>query len=86
MAFQLLNSSDHKGSVARDVQITAEEWEAMKKQAELDAAAQAKDPSLFDPNAAAAPGQSGPDIGAQDTSEATALIEARDKSHSAHSA
>ncbi len=73
--------SDHKGSVARDVQITAEEWEAMKKQAEADAAAQAKDPSLFDANSLTTAGTppAGPDVGAQDTSEATAIIEAEDK-------
>ena len=69
--------SDHKGSVARDVQITAEEWEAMKKQAEADAAAQ--DPNLFDANATTAAPQ-GHDVGAQDTSEATALIQLRDES------
>ncbi|MFM9994839.1 MAG: DNA translocase FtsK 4TM domain-containing protein [Phycisphaerales bacterium] len=33
---------EHKGSLARDVQITIEEWEAMKKQAALDAEAMEK--------------------------------------------
>jgi S-DNA-T family DNA segregation ATPase FtsK/SpoIIIE len=70
--------SDHKGSVARDVQITAEEWEAMKKQAEADAAAQGKDPNLFDGSAA----QPAADVGAEDTAQATALIQAKDDADS----
>ncbi|MBL9031844.1 MAG: DNA translocase FtsK [Phycisphaerae bacterium] len=47
--------SDHKGSVARDVAITIEEWEAMKKQAAADRAAAAQSPGgqqpLFAPAA-----------------------------------
>ncbi len=68
--------SDHKGSVARDVQITAEEWDAMKKQAEADLAAMqaagtAPQPALF---------QGGADVASQDTSEATAVIDEAEES------
>lgn len=66
---------EHKGSVAREVQISIDEWEAMKKQAEADLAAMqaagtAPQPKLFpdDPPA-------GADIAAQDTAEATAVID-----------
>lgn len=38
--------SDHKGSVARDVKITAEEWAAMKELAAKDAAADPEDSDL----------------------------------------
>ncbi|MDX9910593.1 MAG: DNA translocase FtsK [Phycisphaerales bacterium] len=47
--------SDHKGSVARDVLITPEEWEAMKELVAEEAEAQKRggQRELFDPNAAA---------------------------------
>ncbi|MBX3376715.1 MAG: DNA translocase FtsK 4TM domain-containing protein [Phycisphaeraceae bacterium] len=66
---------EHKGSVAREVQISIEEWEAMKKQAEADLAAMqaagtAPQPRLFPEDEAA-----GPDVAAQDTAEATAVID-----------
>jgi S-DNA-T family DNA segregation ATPase FtsK/SpoIIIE len=66
---------EHKGSVAREVQISVEEWEAMKKQAEADLAAMqaagtAPQPKLFPEDEAG-----GPDIAAQDTAEAMAVID-----------
>ena len=48
----------------------------MKKQAEADAAAQGKAPGLFD-------GATTPDAGAQDTAEATALMQAQDEADKA---
>ena len=66
--------SDHKGSVARDVIITLEEWDAMKKQAAADAAASnGGQTQLFNtPDATR-------DVGAEDTAQATDLLESADK-------
>jgi S-DNA-T family DNA segregation ATPase FtsK/SpoIIIE len=59
--------SDHKGSVARDVLITLEEWQAMKAQVEADLAAE---------KAAAGGGQTQLfDQGASDAAEAAAVFE-----------
>jgi S-DNA-T family DNA segregation ATPase FtsK/SpoIIIE len=63
--------SDHKGSVARDVLITLEEWQAMKAQVEADLAAE---------KAAAEGGGQGAqtqlfDQGASDAAEAAAVFE-----------
>ncbi|MFN0133311.1 MAG: DNA translocase FtsK [Phycisphaerales bacterium] len=73
--------SDHKGSVARDVAITIEEWDAMKKQAEADRAAAAttaaQQPDLF----AGATG-TGPDVGARDTAEANEVVRIVDETES----
>lgn len=67
---------EHKGSVAREVQISVEEWDAMKKQAEADLAAMqaagtVPQPKLFPDEPAA----QGPDVAADDTAEATAVID-----------
>jgi S-DNA-T family DNA segregation ATPase FtsK/SpoIIIE len=65
--------SDHKGSVARDVLITLEEWAAMKAQVERDLAAEqaaggggAGQPQLFDQ-------------GSSDAAEATAVLDATEE-------
>jgi len=77
--------SDHKGSVARDVQITSEEWEAMKKQAEADAAARdGGQQPLFSADATAA--TPGPDVATQDTAEATALMDEADRAQASAAA
>jgi len=77
--------SDHKGSVARDVQITSEEWEAMKKQAESDAAARdGGQQPLFSADATAA--TPGPDVATQDTAEATALMDEADRAQASAAA
>lgn len=73
---------EHKGSVAREVQISMEEWEAMKKQAEADLAAlqasgAAPQPTLFpqEPGAEQLVATAGPDVGEADRAEATAVID-----------
>jgi len=68
--------SDHKGSVARDVQITIQEWDAMKKQAEADLAAMQASGTAPGQQSALFP--SGVDSGAHDAAEATALLDATD--------
>jgi DNA segregation ATPase FtsK/SpoIIIE, S-DNA-T family len=69
--------SDHKGSVARDVLITLEEWQAMKKQVEEMAASKAAEEAdqgkLFEEGA---PGAA---MAEADEAEATAVIEAAEE-------
>jgi S-DNA-T family DNA segregation ATPase FtsK/SpoIIIE len=67
---------EHKGSLARDVQITIEEWEAMKKQAEADrvAAEKAAGQGMLFEGGSPAPEEPSPTpvsgaIDAQDTAE-----------------
>ena len=71
--------SDHKGSVARDVMITLEEWQAMKKQVEADLAA---NPAAVDQGKLFEEG-SGAAMAAADSAEATAVLEAQEESSAA---